>query len=68
MTKTNLLRAKIAEKGYTITTFAEKLGKNKSTISPKVNNKTKFSQDEIKDIKIVLDLTDRETIEIFFED
>ena len=39
MTDTNKLKAKIIEKGFTITSLAKELNLSKTTLSQKTNNK-----------------------------
>ena len=60
------LKGKIVEKCGTRTKFAELLGISEQSLSAKMSNKVKFSQEEIyKSIKI-LGLTDVEAIKCFF--
>lgn len=65
MTDTLKLKGKIIEKGFTITSLAKHLGISKPTFSQKVNNKIRFSQDNIKDISKALELTSEEITTIF---
>ena len=65
MTNTNKLKAKIIEKGYTITSLAKTLKISKPTLSQKINNKIKFSQDNIREISKKLELQPEEIIDIF---
>lgn len=65
MTDSNKLKAKIIEKGFTITSFAKKLGISKTTLSQKINNKIKFSQMDIRKISDSLELTVQEIKDIF---
>ena len=65
MTDTNRLKGKIIQKGLTSTQLAEKLNMSKATFSMKVNNKIKFSQNDIKNIVDILNLNDDE-IRLFF--
>ena len=65
MTNTNKLKAKIIEKGYTITSLAKTLKTSKPTLSQKINNKIKFSQDNIREISKKLELQPEEIIDIF---
>lgn len=62
----NFLKGKIVEKCGSQAKFAESLGVSDQSLSAKLLNKIKFSQEEIyKTIKI-LELTDSETIKCFF--
>lgn len=65
MTDTNKLKAKIVEKGYTITSLAKELKISKTTLSQKINNKIKFSQTDMRKITKKLDLTGNDVKEIF---
>lgn len=65
MTDTNKLKAKIIENGFTITSFAKVINTSKPTLSQKINNKIKFSQENIRDISQKLNLTGEEIREIF---
>ena len=65
MTDTNMLKSKIIQKGLTSTQLAKKLNMSKATFSMKVNNKIKFSQNDIKNIVDILNLNDDE-IRLFF--
>ena len=65
MTDTNKLKAKIVEKGYTITSLAKSLKTSKPTLSQKINNKIRFSQDNIREISKKLELNAIEIRDIF---
>ena len=65
MTDTNKLKAKIIEKGFTITSLAKELNLSKTTLSQKTNNKVKFSQVDIIKISEKLELTGEEIKDIF---
>lgn len=65
MTDTNKLKAKIIEKGFTITSLAKELNLSKTTLSQKTNNKVKFSQVDIRKISEKLELTGEEIKDIF---
>lgn len=65
MTDTNKLKAKIIEKGFTITSLAKELKTSKTTLSQKINNKIKFSQLDMRKITEKLDLTGEDVKEIF---
>ena len=65
MTDTNKLKAKIIEKGFTITSLAKELNLSKTTLSQKTNNKVQFSQVDIRKISEKLELTGEEIKDIF---
>lgn len=65
MTDSTKLKGKIAGNGYTITSLAKELHMSKPTLSQKVNNKIKFSQDNIREISKKLNLSGDEIKEIF---
>ena len=60
------LLGKIRECGLTQERLAEAIGKNKSTISAKINNQFSFTQEEIDDICKVLDISNDEIGDYFF--
>ncbi len=61
----NLLKAKIYEKGYKIQDLKAILKKSLNAIYMKIKGKTPFTNDEIKEIKNFLNLTDEEVTTIF---
>lgn len=65
MTNSNKLKGRIIAEGYTLETFAKKLGICSSTLSLKINNKVKFLPDDIKKSSEILHLTPDEIKEIF---
>lgn len=65
MTDTIKLKGKIVGNGFTITSLAKKLKTSKPTLSQKVNNKIKFSQEDMREISQILNLTGDEIKEIF---
>ena len=65
MTNTLKLKAKIMENGHTITSLAKKISLSKPALSQKINNKIKFSQNDIKNIVNELNLTGDDVKEIF---
>lgn len=67
MTDTKKLKARIIEKGYTMASFSVKLNTNTASLSQKINNKARFSQDDIKKIGEILQLTDSDLRNIFFK-
>ena len=68
MTRTNLLKAAMAENEYTAERLADEVGMSRQSFSLKVNNKRRFNSDEISKISHVLKLTPQRIIEIFFAD
>ena len=60
------LLGRIRERGLTQEQLATTIGKNKSTISLKINNNGSFTQDDIDDICRVLDISNDEIGEYFF--
>lgn len=65
MTNSLKLKGKIIENGFTITSFSKELNISKPTLSQKINNKIKFSQENIREISQKLNLTGEEIKEIF---
>ena len=61
-----LLKAVIITKGFTVEDLWKKLKIDKSTYYRKVNS-DKFTTEEVKKIINFLNLTENETIEIFFK-
>ena len=60
------LLGRIREKGLTQEQLAKAIGKNKSTISAKINNQFSFTQEEMDYICKVLDISNDEIGEYFF--
>lgn len=60
------LLGRIKECGLTQEKLAKVIGKNKSTISAKINNQFSFTQDEMDAICRVLDIPNDEIGEYFF--
>lgn len=60
------LLGRIKECGLTQEQLANAIGKNKSTISAKVNNQFSFTQEEMDAICKVLDISNDEIGEYFF--
>ena len=60
------LLGRIRERGLTQEQLAKELGKNKSTISAKLNNQFSFTQDEMDDICRILEIPNDEIPEYFF--
>ena len=65
MTNSNKLKAKIAEKGLTMTELAKNIQMSSASFSQKANGKTKFSQEDIRKIDRELNLKPEEIREIF---
>ncbi len=57
MTSTNLLKAKMAEKGYNQSQIAELLGITYQSFNRKLNNKVEFKASEINKLCEILDIT-----------
>lgn len=60
------LLGRIRERGLTQEQLAKAIGKNKSTISAKINNQFSFTQEEMDAICRVLDIPNTEIGEYFF--
>lgn len=60
------LLGRLRERGFTQEQLAKEIGKNKCTISAKVNNQFSFTQEEMDDICRVLDISNDEIGEYFF--
>lgn len=60
------LLGRIRERGITQEQLAKAIGKNKSTISAKINNQFSFTQEEMNDICKVLDISNDEIGDYFF--
>lgn len=65
MTKTNLLKAKMAEHEVSNQQAANELDLSMVQFRKKLNNEAKFNQVEIKTIKQLLFLNDADIVEIF---
>jgi hypothetical protein len=63
----NKLKGKIVENGFTVGSFAESIGMDRSTLYRKMNkNGDTFTIKEVKIICCKLELTDDEALAIFF--
>lgn len=62
------LLGRIRERGYTQETLALAIGKNKSTISAKLNGKYPFTANEIDVICKALDISNDQIGDYFFAD
>lgn len=60
------LRGRIIEKYRTLTEFSAALKVSKITLSKKMNNKTKFSADDIVKIANLLEISEEEICKYFF--
>ncbi len=60
------LLGRIKECGYTQESLAKAIGKDKSTLSSKLNNKGEFKAGEMDDICRVLDISNDEIGDYFF--
>lgn len=60
------LKGKVVEKGHSPESFACAIGVDRSTLYRKYENGEKFTVGEVNKIIATLDLTDSETISIFF--
>lgn len=62
----NKLKGKIVEKSMNIEAVAKSIGIDRSSLYRKLNNLEKITVGEAAKIKDVLDITNEEAIEIFF--
>lgn len=67
ITSGNLLKSVIYKKGMTIKKVAEMLGITRISLSMKMSGKTQFSIEDIKKLRKILGLTNKEIIEIFID-
>ena len=68
MTNKNLLKSKLALKGYTQKAIAGKILMKEPTLTQKINNNQPFRVEEIAKIKKILNLTNDEGVEIFINE
>lgn len=66
MTNGRFLKAAIIKNGYTAGTLADSIGLSRQSMSYKLNNKRKFTANEISVISEKLNLSLEEKEEIFF--
>ena len=59
-TNSNLLRGRIAEKGYTQKEVAQMIGITYQSFSDKINNKSNFKVSEIIKMCAILDIGDKD--------
>lgn len=60
-TNRNLLRGRIAEKGYTQREVAKMIGITYQSFSEKINNKSNFKVSEIIKLCNILDISDKDS-------
>lgn len=60
------LLGRIKEKGFTQESLAKVIGKDKSTLCSKLNNKGEFKTSEIDDLCKLLDISNEEIGDYFF--
>ena len=63
--KLNKLKARIIEKGMSVEMLADAIGKERSTLYRKLNNFEKITIGEAAKIKMVLEMSDADAIDIF---
>ena len=63
--KLNKLKARIIEKGMSVEMLADAIGKERSTLYRKLNNFEKITIGEAAKIKVALEMTDEDAIDIF---
>ena len=68
MTNKNLLKSKLALKGYTQKVVARKILMKEQTLTQKINNNQPFRTEEIARMKKILNLTNDEVVEIFINE
>lgn len=66
MFKANLFKAKLIEKGKTVSGIAATIGCNEVTLYRKINGTSDFTRNEIQLIKQDMQLTSEEVEAIFF--
>ncbi len=62
----NKLKAKIIERGLTVTEFASRINMDRSSLYRKLSNSQRLTIGEVERIKDVLKLTNEEASAIFF--
>ena len=62
------LNAEIARRRLSVPQLAEKIGMSKKTLYSRMRGETSFSQKEISSISAVLNLTEKQILDIFFAD
>ena len=66
MADTNKLMGRIVEKGYTVTSFADKVGISRQSLGKKLNGARDFTVSEIFGICEILSITRSEIGDYFF--
>ncbi len=66
MTNTLKLRALLIENNLTSEDVAKELGISKQSFSMKLNNKREFKSSELNKLVVLLNLTDKDFLPIFF--
>ena len=66
MINSELLHKKIKEKGFNCSSFSKEIQMSKSSFSQRMNGKINFSISDVKRIIKVLNLTYKDTNDIFF--
>lgn len=66
MTNSKLLKKKINEAGFTISSLAPELGITRQGLSKKINNRSRFWNDEMEKICKKLNIQNKEKAPIFF--
>lgn len=66
MTDSEVLKKKISDSGISITFIAEKLGISRGSLYNKLNNDTEFVLSEVRALKDILRLSDKDMEKIFF--
>lgn len=61
------IKSKLILLGKSVLWLANKLSISKASLYNKLNGKTRFTLDEVRIITDVLELTDEEVIDIFFD-
>jgi AraC-like DNA-binding protein len=62
----NYLRGEITKRGYTIDRLCSEAGFSRSTFDRKIKGDTEFNRDEIEKIAIILNLSDKDILDIFY--
>ena len=66
MTDTEALKNRISESGISISFIADKMGITREGFYKKMNGATEFKASEIKSLKTILNLSNKERDTIFF--
>lgn len=68
MLERNKFRGAIVSRGYTVDAIADLVGINQATLYRKINGTSEFTRQEIQTIRLALDMSDEEVMNIFFAD